>query len=106
MGDRVDPADIVFRKTGNRYRAIPPAPIVNRLSQRELLVRNLTGLPVTVWAPQGVLLGTPLDVPSKGEQIFAVNPDLEPGTYVYTAYVKDTDQFVEGNSPPAIIIDK
>jgi len=105
MGREV-PADIFFRKTGAQYRATPPVFNVHLASKPNVLIRNLTGDEVIVWAPQDVLLGTPHSLASGTEYSFAVNDKLDAGTYVYTAWVVGTDQFVEGNSPPAIIIDK
>jgi len=105
MGTKT-PADIVLQKSGPHYRAVPPAYRAHPPTRGTVLVRNLTGHGVTVWSPQGVLLDTPRPLVDGDEYPFPINPDKGPGAYIYTAYVDDEEQLVEGNSPPVIIIDK
>lgn len=103
---RAVPADIVFRKTGPNYRAAPPAYPAHPDTKATVLIRNMTGSRVKVWSPQNALLETPREIDDRDEYPFPINPEIGAGTYAYTAYVVDADEFVEGNSPPVIIIDK
>jgi hypothetical protein len=105
MGKAV-PADIVLRKTGPRYRATPPVYTAHPDTKPTVLIRNLTGSPVKVWSPQGALLDTPREIPDTDEYPFPINPETRSGNYAYTAYVVGAEEFVEGNSPPEVIIDR
>jgi len=103
---KVRRADIVLKKTGPWYRATPPTYTAHPASEPTVLIRNLTGSPVKVWSPQGALLDTPREIPDTEEYPFPINTSIDSGTYVYTAYVVGAEEFVEGNSPPEIIIDR
>jgi len=103
---RAVPADIVFRKTRTDYRAAPPVYTAHPPTKATVLIRNLTGSRVKVWSPQNALLDTPRELDDQDEYPFPINAEKDSGTYAYTAYVVDADEFVEGNSPPVIIIDK
>ena len=103
---KATPADIIFRRAADGYRAVPPVYRAHPPSRDAVLIRNLTGHRVTVWSPQGVLDGTPRSIDPRAEESFQINTAVDVGAFVYAAYVADEEEFVEGNSPPVIIIDK
>lgn len=105
MGKEV-PADIILRRRGSHYRAAPPVYRAHPPTSGSVRIRNITGSPVKVWSPQDALLETPREIADRDEYSFPINPRTDTGSYAYTAYVVDADDFVEGNSPPVIIIDR
>jgi hypothetical protein len=104
---RTTPADVIFVRRGSKYRAEPPSHKVHPLSKDFVCFRNLTGYPVWVWFPGDFLIGSPaLIVGADEDRCFNVNPAAAAGSYPYSAYVSGANDFVEGNSPPEIIIDR
>jgi hypothetical protein len=101
-------ADIVFFKRGCcGYRAYPPTFFAHRTTNPVVTILNLTGHLVRVFFPKDVLRPEKSTEIANGELgTFRVNYELDSGSYVYVAYVDGTNQLVEGNSPPEIIIDK
>ncbi len=99
------PADVIFIRRGSKYRAEPPSHKANVATKANVTFRNLTGSPVTVWFPGNFLQGSPRTV-GDADETFDINPETLAGAYPYTAYVVTANEFVEGNSPPEIIIDK
>ena len=99
------PADVTFVKQGSKYRAQPPAHKANPLTKNSVTFRNVTGNPVLVWFPGNFLTGSPGEL-GAADVTFPINPASPAGSYPYAAYVVGANEFVEGNSPPEIIIDK
>ena len=104
---RTTPADVIFHRSGSKYRADPPSHKAHPNTKPNVCFRNLTGYPVWVWFPGDFLIGSPaLIVGADEDRCFNVNPEAAAGSYAYSAYVVGSNEFVEGNSPPEIIIDK
>jgi hypothetical protein len=103
-------ADVFLIRRGNVYKADPPRQRVHPATRNQLCIRNLTGSNVLLWFPENVLVGeSPADVHtllSGGQACFSVASEALGGVYPYAAYVMDDSEFVEGNTPPDIIIDK
>lgn len=104
MADTRTPANVVFTGHTGRYRANSHR---TRPSDTQVCFRNLTGSPVRVWFPGDFLLGSPLILPD-GTQTACldINPAAAAGFYTYAAQVTTTGEFIQGNSPPDIIIDR
>jgi len=104
------PADVYLIKSGGKYKADPPRPKVHPLTRNQLCIRNFTGSDVYLWFPGRFMVGAaPADVYvlRDGETpCFTVPDTTVAGVYSYAAYVVAAKEFVEGNTPPDIIIDK
>jgi hypothetical protein len=99
------PADVVFKgRTGN-YRAVPPVHTA-RPADTQVCFRNLTGSPVRVWFPGDFLVGSPFTMDQGETRCVDISPTAGAGTYSYSAQVSATGEFIEGNSPPEVIIDR
>jgi hypothetical protein len=68
--------------------------------------RNLTGSGVRVWFPGDFLVGSPLNLENGDTLCVDINPATVAGTYPYAAQVTASGEFIQGNSPPEIIIDR
>lgn len=97
------PAHVIFIRRGGQYRAVPPAHAAPP-TDATVCFRNLTGSPVRVWFPGDFLRGSPTEIAHDATQCFEINAAA--GAYTYAAQVTATNEFVEGNSPPEIIIDR
>jgi hypothetical protein len=98
------PADVVFIRRGSTYRAEPPSHKANPATKTNVTFRNLTGSQVLVWFPGSFLLGSPRPL-GDADETFDISPEARAGAFPYAAYVVTANEFVEGNSPPEIIID-
>jgi hypothetical protein len=103
---RTTAADVIFVQRGSKYWAVPPSHKAHPFTKPSVSFYNLTGHPVWVWFPEDFLLGSPSLIPDNEERPFELNPKAAPGPHPYAAYVVGPNEFVEGNSPPEIIIDK
>jgi len=102
---RTTPADVIFHKSGSKYRADPPSHKAHPNTKANVCFRNLTGHPVWIWFPEDFLVGSPARL-DDDDRCFEFNPAAAAGSYPYSAYVVGPNEFVEGNSPPEIIIDR
>jgi hypothetical protein len=103
---RTTAADVIFVQRGSQYRAVPPSHKAHPFTKPGVSFYNLTGHTVWVWFPEDFLLGSPSPIADNAERTFDVNPEAAPGAHAYSAYVVGPNEFVEGNSPPEIIIDR
>lgn len=99
-------ADVIFVQRGSKYWAVPPRYKAHPFTKPGVSFYNLTGHPVSIWFPEDFLVGSPSLIPDREERTYEVNPTATAGPHPYAAYVAGPDEFVEGNSPPDIIIDK
>jgi hypothetical protein len=109
VSDRL--ADVYLIKSGCKYKAEPSRARFFAPTPGDVLrICNLTGSEVRLWFPGDFLVGNPAadvyalrNTEAKG---FTVPERTERGVYSYAAYVVEAKEFVEGNTPPDIIIDK
>jgi len=103
-------ADVFLIRRGNVYKADPPRQKVHPASRNQLCVRNLTESDVVVWFPSHFLVGSPeadtYTLRPSETKCFSAGAETTAGVYPYAAYVVTAREFVEGNTPPDIIIDK
>jgi len=104
------PADVFLIRSGGKFKADPPRQKVHPVTRDQLCIRNLTGSEVVVWFPRRFLVGSPAaevyTLHPDETRCFSVAAETLAGVYPYGAYVVDAREFVEGNTPPDIIIDK
>jgi hypothetical protein len=105
MASTRTPAHVIFNGRPGHYRAVPPSHTAPPTAT-EVCFRNLTGSVVTVWFPGNFLLGSPHVIENGETRCFQIDSATVAGTYPYAAQVAATGEFVEGNSPPDIIIDR
>jgi hypothetical protein len=98
-------AHVVFTGRGGHLRAVPPSYTAPPTAD-SVCFRNLTGSVVRVWFPGDFLLGSPLNLDNGETRCIDINPQAAPGAYTYAAQVAGANDFIQGNSPPEIIIDR
>ncbi|HKZ33606.1 MAG TPA: hypothetical protein VJ648_14750 [Vicinamibacteria bacterium] len=104
MASTRTPADVVFKGHTGDYRANSHK---TKPNDTHVCFRNMTGSPVRVWFPGNFLLGSPLTLDDSTEtRCLEINPEAASGTYTYAAQVTATGEFIKGNSPPEVIIDR
>lgn len=102
MSTRI-PADVVFKGHTGHYKANAHK---TKPGDTQVCFRNQTGSPVLVWFPDNFLVGSPATIAQGDTVCYPIREGLPGGVYTYAAQVTTTGEFVEGGSPPEIVIDR